>query len=82
MKNKREDIRVKTEKFQEIFSQRLKTLRKEKLMSQKDVAEKLCIAVSTYANWEQGRRQPTVEDIFNLIRILDIEAAELFDVEI
>lgn len=60
------------------FSARLKEIREEKKLSQKDIAKKLGCAVSTYANWEQGRTEPSIYDIFNLLLVFDIEANELF----
>lgn len=70
------------EYYKNNFRRRLKELRQEKLYSQKTLAEKLGIAVSTYANWEQGRTEPSVYDIFNLLKVLEIEAGELFDIDI
>lgn len=66
--------------FKDIFSARLKEIRNERLLSQKAVAQKLGCAVSTYANWEQGRTEPSVYDIFNLLWVYEIEANELFDI--
>ena len=68
------------ELFKDIFSQRLKDLREERHLSQATVANKLGCAVSTYANWEQGRREPSVYDIFNILWVFEIEANELFDI--
>lgn len=67
--------------FKELFSERLKDLRNEKELSQKAVAKKLGVAVSTYANWEQGRTEPSIYDIFNLLWVFGVEANELFDTE-
>ncbi len=64
----------------ENFSKQLKALREEKQYSQKQLAEKLGVPVSTYANWEQGRREPSLNDIYNLIQVLETDANELFDV--
>ena len=61
-----------------MFKTNLKTIREEKGLSQKDLSEKLNVPVSTYANWEQGRREPSICDIFRIIEILEIEANELF----
>ncbi|MBQ8308228.1 MAG: helix-turn-helix transcriptional regulator [Clostridia bacterium] len=61
-----------------LFKERLKELRKEKGLSQKEFAEKLGIAVSTYANWEQGRTEPSICDIYNLLSTFEVEANELF----
>ena len=72
-----DDIKVSTT----AFSQKLKELRQEREYSQKQVADKLGIAVSTYANWEQGRREPKICDIYNLLTVFEIEANELFEIE-
>ena len=61
------------------FGENLKLLRTDKGMTQKDVAEKMTIAVSTYANWEQGRRDPSIEDIVNLAGVLEVDFNELFN---
>ena len=69
------------EKFKGIFCEKLKSIRLEQNYSQKTVAEKLGVPVSTYANWEQGRREPSIYDIFNLMWVYNIDANELFNVE-
>lgn len=69
------------ELFKDIFSARLKELREERQLSQKAIADKLGCAVSTYANWEQGRREPSIYDIFNLMWVYEIEANELFNID-
>ena len=63
------------------FSKNLKSIRLSKRMSQNDVATALSIPISTYANWEQGRTEPSTEDILNLIKFFEIEANDLFDTE-
>ena len=70
---------MKAQNGVDLFSKRLKIIRKERQISQKQLAEKLGVAVSTYANWEQGRREPCLYDIYNLLAVLDLEANELFD---
>ena len=62
----------------DIFKNKLKELREESGLSQKVVAEKMGIPVSTYANWEQGRREPSIDDIYKLLRVFNIEANDLF----
>ncbi len=42
------------------FANQLKELRQEKSISQNQIANQLNIAVSTYANWEQGRTEPNI----------------------
>ena len=75
-----EECGNRIELFKGIFSQRLKDIRKEKGLSQNAVANKLGCAVSTYANWAQGRTEPSVYDIFNLLWVFGIDANELFDI--
>ena len=67
--------------FKDIFSKKLRNIRAEKNYSQKTVAKKLGVPVSTYANWEQGRREPSIYDIFNLMWVYDIEPNELFNID-
>lgn len=65
----------------EKFGQHLKSLRTDAELSQREFAKKLGVPESTYANWEQGRREPSLFDIYNILYTLDIEANELFDIE-
>ena len=67
--------------FEKRFRERLKTLRKEKDLFQKDIAEKIGVALSTYSNWEQGRTQPSIQDIYKLLMAFEIEADELFELD-
>ena len=62
----------------EEFGPRLKEFRDFKQLSQKKVAEQLGVAESTYANWEQGRRDPGIADLINLLKVLEIDPRELF----
>ncbi len=64
------------------FCEKLKILRSEKRYLQKDVADKLGVPLSTYANWEQGRTEPSINDIYSLIEIFEVDANELFDINI
>lgn len=63
------------------FCVRLNDLRQEKNLSQKEVSDKIAIPVSTYANWEQGRREPGIFDIYSILWALDIEATDLFSLD-
>lgn len=72
---------VNTKRFSEAFGKILQELRKENNLTQKELANLLHVAPSTYANWEQGRRDPSIFDIFNIISTLDIDANDLFNWE-
>ena len=69
---------IKAVSLKRAFSNNLKEARKSKGLRQSEVADKVGCAVSTYANWEQGRRDPSIADIFLLIEALEIEANDLF----
>ena len=75
-----EEHKQRVELYKDIFSEKLRTLREERNYTQKTIAKKLGIPVSTYANWEQGRREPSIFDIFNIMSVYEIEANELFDI--
>lgn len=72
---------MRDDALKKVFSSQLKTIREDRELSQNAVAAQLGCAVSTYANWEQGRREPSIVDIYNLIYVFKIDANELFDIE-
>lgn len=55
-----------------MFSERLKELRKNMGYTQKEIAQELNIAQSSYADWERNKKKPTLEkltliaDFFNV----------------
>ena len=63
------------------LSKNLKALRTENKLSQKQIADKLGVPVSTYANWEQGRRMPSINEIYKLIKVFETDANDLFDID-
>ena len=75
-----ENKEAKSKQIKISFGKNLSELRKMRRFSQKDVAEKLGLPVSTYANWEQGRTEPSVYEIYNIIKVLEIDANDLFDI--
>lgn len=54
------------------FARRLRTLRKQHGLLQKDVAKKLGITASAYGYYEQGKREPTIEIINKLASIFGV----------
>lgn len=56
------------------FSQRLKEIRKENNLTQKDVYEKLEISPNGYASYEQGRTEPNIATIIKLCKIFNVSA--------
>ena len=55
----------------ETFSEKLKQLRKDCNLTQEQVAIKLKIKRSTYANYEQGIREPDFEMLKNICTLFD-----------
>ena len=55
-----------------VISNRLKSLRKEKDVMQKDVANFLGISSSAYGFYEQGKRTPTSDIIVKLAKYFDV----------
>ena len=53
---------------------RLLELRQEKGFTQREIAKELAISQGTYNNWENGRTQPSIEQLISL--------AELFSVSV
>ena len=43
----------------------------------KEVAEKLGVVESCYANWEQGRTEPNIDTLRKLCVIFDVDISDL-----
>lgn len=55
-----------------VFAQRLKQLRIEKNLLQKDLAHMLDISTSAYGFYEQGKRQPDLDTLCKLANFFDV----------
>lgn len=64
----------------ENFNENLKNARLKKGLSQKDVAEKIGVAKSTYSLYESGSREPNVQTIKKISDILDVSADDLLGI--
>ena len=64
-----------------MFKENLKKLRKQTGLTQKDIALKLNVVESCYANWEQGRTEPNIETLKKLCEILEVSADELLEMD-
>ncbi len=65
--------------FSDRFGNNLRELRAEKHLTQEQVAEQIAVGVSTYANWEQGRREPSLYHLLCLASIFEVDMNTLFD---
>lgn len=54
------------------FSERLKELRKQAHLTQVELAGKLGIVQSSYADWERGKKKPTQENLIKIAQILNV----------
>ena len=63
------------------FNERLKEIRRDSGLIQKDVYTLLQVSPNCYASWEQGRTQPDIESIKKLCRIFDVSADYLLGLE-
>ena len=66
----------------EYFYENLKFAREQKGLSQKDVAEKIGVAKSTYSLYESGNREPNVQTIKKIANVLDVSADELLGIDV
>lgn len=64
-----------------LFCENLKEARLKKGITQKDVAEIIGVAKSTYSLYESGGREPSVETIKKIASFLQVSADMLLGVE-
>ena len=60
-----------------IFTKRLKELRQKNNLTQKELSDILGISQGSYANWENGKREPSLDNVVKLSKILDTTTDEL-----
>lgn len=61
------------------FCHNLKEYRKQANLTQREVAAKLNVVESCYANWEQGRTEPNIDMLRRLGIILGVSLDELIN---
>ena len=61
-----------------IFSERIKRLRKNKGLKQQELAEILGIKRNTYSDWENGKTEPSFENLIKLADLLEVSLDWLF----
>ena len=60
-----------------MFTERLKKLRKEAGLTQKEIAQQMQVAQNSYSNWEKGIRTPIRPTIDKLAEVLNTSTAYL-----
>ena len=66
----------------EKFNENLRIARERKGISQKDMAECIGVAKSTYSLYESGNREPGVPTIKKIADVLNVSADELLGINI
>lgn len=64
-----------------IFKNRLKEIRIEKGLTQKEVAAALEISVSCYGGYEQGYREPDLKTLIKICRMFEISSDYILGLE-
>lgn len=54
------------------FAERLKELRKQAHLTQVELAKRLGIGQSSYADWERGKKKPTQENLVKIAQVLNV----------
>jgi transcriptional regulator with XRE-family HTH domain len=60
------------------FGAKLKALRKQRGITQTQIAEELGIRQNTYSDYENDKTQPSIESIVKICKLLDVPADVLF----
>lgn len=60
-----------------VVSDSIKKLRKEKGMTQDELAEKLCVTRQAVSNWEMGKTQPDIETLTKLAEIFGVSVERI-----
>lgn len=63
----------------EILSKRIRTLRKERNLSQQELADLMFVSRVTITNWENGNRVPDINLLLRLSKVLDVSIYDLVD---
>lgn len=64
----------------ENFNENLRAAREKNGLSQKDMAESIGVAKSTYSLYESGNREPNVQTIKKIANTLNVSADELLGI--
>ena len=63
-------------------SQKIKALRIQRGISQKELAQSVCVSYQTVSRWESGKAQPSEENIDAMARALNAETDDFYHLEL
>ena len=63
------------------FNERLRELRQQSPLMQKDIAELLGVSTITFRQYEQGAREPNIEKLLKLAIIFNVSMDDLLCLE-
>lgn len=63
------------------IGRQLRQTRKNRNLKQSEVAERVGVANSTYANWEQGSNRPNTDQLVSLCHVLNVSADVLLGID-
>ena len=69
----------KQNNFAVAFGKNLRKFRMGRHLTQQEIAIKIMVSTSTYANWEQGRREISSYHLKLLTEVLNVDMNRLFD---
>ena len=61
------------------FGEKLSLLRKQRGMTQMELAEKLDISRQAVSKWERGTAEPSIENMVSIGRVFDVSVDDLLD---
>ena len=64
------------------FTERLKILRKQAKLTQKELAEKIGISQPAYGDWERGVKKPTQDNLVKITKIFNVSLDSLLENEL
>ena len=62
----------------EKFHEKLKELRLQHGLTQAQLGEKVGVKQNTFTNWENGKREPSFENLVKLADLLEVSLDSLF----
>lgn len=64
------------------FGDKIREIREKRGLSQKELAVKIGVAKSTYSLYESGKREPDVEKIKKIAKVLEVSGDDLLDIDV